>query len=228
MIALYIILGLLLVVTLLYFFLRIGFWFTFYGKELELVVTVGVVKLYFDMEDIIEEIKERLNILQEEDEEEEKRLASEGSEISTSKKTSIIEEKPIVDMLKVVKEGVVLFYKAFSRFARLDKYMLKINLGTDDPAKTAMMYAGVNAVAAALHSFALSIERRRHDCTVETEVTPDFIAEKSDIAVELGFTLRLWQYRYCSRLLTKTKKKLENLPSKKKKGDITDERQAAE
>ncbi len=206
MIALYIIGGLLLAIALL-LLLRIGVMFYCYGKKPQFAVSIGFVKLRFDMDELKEQAQ-----------------SAEGKQGKKPRETKEKEKKSVVDIIKTVKEGALRFYEKYKRYARLDRYMLKVNLGTDDPAKTAVLYGAVAAVAASLHAFAMSVRRKRGARVVETEIKPDFIAESTDFAVELGFSLRLWQIASCAWTVWRTKKKIDKLPPKKKKGDTSDDR----
>ncbi len=212
MIALYIIGGILLLLYLLSL-VRIGFLFCCYGKKPQFVIKIGVFKLGFDIDDVKEQMADK---------------ESEEEKPKKKKKTQEKPKKSLIDILKTVKDGAVRFYGKYKRYARLDRYMLKINLGTEDPAKTAVLYGAVSAVAGSLHAFAMSVRRKRGAKVVETEVVPDFIAEKTDFAVEIGFSMRLWQLISCAWTLWRTKKKIDKLPPKKKKGDTQDERQTVE
>lgn len=216
MIAVYIIGGILLFFALL-LLLRIGVLFCCYNKKPQFVLSIGGIKLRFDMDDFKKQAEEQ---------------AEEQAEQKETKKKEKKpkEKKAVLDILRIIKDGAARFYEKYKRYARLDRYMLKINLGTDDPAKTAVLYGAVAAAAGTLHSFAMSVRKKRGARVVETEVKPDFIAESTDIAIELGFSLRLWQIVSCAWTLWRTKKKIDKLPPKKekKKGDKSDERQTVE
>ena len=61
---------------------------------------------------------------------------------------------------------------------------------------------------------------------IYTEYKPDFYSEKSDIAIDIGFSLRIWQILVCYYIYNSTVKKLKQLPPKadnKTKGDTNNE-----
>lgn len=213
MIALYIVGGILLLLLLL-LFIKIGVYFSYYGKRPEVAVKIAFFTLRFDLKDVKEQAAE-----QAEDKQAEKK--------ADKRKTGGKEKKPspsIKDTFRVFKDGILAFWRKYKRYARLERYIVKINLGTDDPAKTAVLYGGVATVAASLHAWALSVKKRsKRTRDIYTEVKPDFIAETTDAAAEVGFSLRVWQILSCGLPLLSTYRKYKKLPPKVKKGDITTE-----
>lgn len=104
----------------------------------------------------------------------------------------------IKEALELILSGVKKLLRRFKRYARLEQYTLKIDLGTGDPAKTALLYGALSGPVAALHALALSVKRRpRRKDAVCTEFKPDFYADRTDAFVEIGFSLRMWQIAAC-------------------------------
>ncbi len=197
MTALYIVGGILLFLALL-LMLRFGVMFVCYGKEPQLVLKIGFIPIRLDLKDIQKEAEERAEQPKEKKEKKNKKKKSEKAK----------EKKSVTEIIRVIKNGAESFFSKYKRYARLDRYMLKINLGTDDPAKTAVLYGAVAAAAGALHAFAMSVRKKRGRYTVETEVKPDFLAEHTDIAIEIGFSLRVWQWLSCLWTAWSIKKKI--------------------
>lgn len=203
MIALYILGGILLLLLIIAV-LRLKFMISYYGGFPRLDIKLG----FFTYEDYFEDLDFESLELQL-SEQKKKKAKTEG-------KTDGGKKMPkISDALRVIKDGIHLFFKCFSRYARLDKYSVRISLATDDPAKTALLYGGLSGVVGSLHSFALSIKRRSED--IYTEYKPDFLAEKSDVAVDIHISLRVWQFLICYYIYNRTVTDLKKLPPKSKK-----------
>lgn len=218
MTALYIIGGILLLLLLL-LLVKVGVYFAYYGTVPELTVKIGFIKLSYNLKELKKDTAE----IDEADIEAVK---------AKRKKKKAKEEKAspaIKDSLRVFKAGVIKFYNKYKKYARLEKYVVKISLATDDPAKTAILYGGVATVAASLHAWATSVKKRSRKIEdLYTEVRPDFIAEKTDAAAEIGFSLRVWQILSCALTLYGTYRKYKKLPKKnKKKGNIEDDKRQA-
>lgn len=215
MTALYIIGGavLLLLAVLL---LRIRIYFLFYGGVLTLEYGLFGLRFEEDLlgteeaEILIDEIAERQRV---------------KGAIRRKKLVKIKRSVVLKETLIILREGISAFLKRFKRYARLEKYMLKINLGTDDPSKTAVLYGSLYGAVSALHCLAESLPKKSDNC-VYTEFKPDFYADKTDAAVEIGFSLRVWQFAVCLLIFLKYYGSYESLPTelrKKMKGDNTDE-----
>ncbi len=213
MTALYIVGGILLFVFLL-LLLRIGVMLVCYGKAPQLVIRIGPVPITLDLKEIGKEAEKQAE-----------KPTKDKKKQKKTKKEEKSAKKSVTEIINTVKDGAERFIRKYKRYARLDRYMLKINLGTDDPAKTALLYGGVSAAAGALHVLAMSVRKKRGEYTVETEIRPDFLAEKTDIAIEIGFSLRVWQWLSCLWTAWRTKKKVDKLPPKtEEEGEQKDDR----
>lgn len=215
MVFVYILCGILLLLLVIAI-LRLKFMISYYGGFPRLDIKLG----FFTYEDYFEDLDlESLD----------KRVFVLKKKKSKAKKKSVEGKKmpKISDALRVIRDGLALFLKYFSRYARLDKYSVRINLATDDPAKTALLYGGLSGVVSALHGFALSIKKRSYrDGDIYTEYKPDFYSEKSDIAVDIHVSLRVWQAVVCYLIYNRALTDLKKLPpkgKKKRKGENSDE-----
>lgn len=215
MTALYIVCGILLLVFIL-LMLRVKIFFLYYGGILTLEYGILGLRMEEDLlgteeaEILIDEIAKKQRI---------------KSAVRKRKLVKISKTVVLKETLRILRDGISAFLKRFKRYARLEKYMLKINLGTDDPAKTAVLYGSLYGAVSALHCLAESLPKKNDDC-VYTEFKPDFYADKTDAAIEVGFSLRLWQLIVCLLIIVKHYGRYERLPSEirnKMKGDNTDE-----
>ncbi len=207
MTALYIIGGILLFLLLI-MLIKISVFFSYYGKVPELCIKVGFIKLNYNLKELKKDA-------------EAESTAQVKPKKKKKKKTKEKAPSPSVkDSLGVFKGGILKFWDKYKRYAKLERYIVKINLGTDDPAKTAVLYGGVAAIAGSLHAWASSVKRRsRRIGDLQTEVRPDFIAETVDAAAEIGFSLRVWHILSCAFTALFTYRGYKKLPAKEKKTD---------
>lgn len=229
MTALYII-GAVLLLLVLLLLLRIRVYFSYYGGVPRIDIRAGVIKFGRDLKGVQSDEDEAAL---------EKALAKQKDKqkqkSKKQKKQPQKKGKPkLTDALRVLRAGVYAFLRKYKKYARLEKYVLKISLATDDPAKTAVLYGALSGVVGSLHAFATSIKNRsRRVGDIFTEYRPDFYAEKPDIAVEIGFSLRVWHILSCALTLWRTYRKYKKLPpkpakkAKNKKGDTENESSTA-
>jgi hypothetical protein len=102
---------------------------------------------------------------------------------------------------KAVGEYITIFTDALKelvhklkKYLFLEKYIIKADIGTDDAAKTAILYGAASNAAAQLWMLVCSLKRRtRNPKLIYTEIKPDFIAEQTDFYADIELSIRLWQ-----------------------------------
>ncbi len=215
----------LLIVLVLHYKLFIHI--TCYNNRPELLVKLGFLEWYYNIREIIGDVTGELS---NEDWEEIMRIINKNNKRlqKKKKKKKPAEKKGATDVKAAIKlawGGLVMFWSKYKRYAKLEKYLVKANVGTDDPAKTAVVYGAVATVASTMHVWALSVKNCSRKLFIETEVKPDFISEKTDLAIDVVFSLRLWQAISCFITYKNTLADIENLPPKNTNntdGKVTD------
>ena len=122
------------------------------------------------------------------------------TEKGRKKKTKKEKEKAALPK-KAVGEYITIFTDALKelvhklkRYLFLEKYIIKADIGTDDAAKTAILYGAASNAAAQLWMLVCSLKRRtRNPKLIYTEIKPDFIAEQTDFYADIELSIRLWQ-----------------------------------
>lgn len=181
MTALYIALFVLFLLFLL-LMLRIKVYFLYYGGK----PGVEIGALFFRYSAPLEGVKDAKP-------KEEKAKKQNKKEAKEEKTADISKKDTVKEALPIVKDAVFDFANKFKKYAMLEKYKLKISLATGDPEKTALTYGALSGVVCSLHELALSAKKPPFKrVEVLTEYKPDFYGAKPDIAVELGFSLRVW------------------------------------
>ncbi len=101
---------------------------------------------------------------------------------------------PLKDLLPLARETVSKVFEKTKKHVKLERYVLKINVATGDPASTGILYGAVCAAAGPLLALALSARRKtRKKGAVYTEITPDFISDSPDIMLDIAFSTRVWR-----------------------------------
>lgn len=179
MIALYIVGGLLLLIALL-LLLKLTFRFSWCAGLL-LEVKIGFYTVRKEFAPHVPEANDE-DVTEDEKEEKPKTKDKEKSGV------------PFKKLVPMIRETVAEIAKKLKKHLKIEKYILKINVATDDPAKTGILYGAVSASAASLAVYIDSLKHvSKKKGRVLTEVTPDFISEKPDIFVDISLSVRVWQ-----------------------------------
>lgn len=92
----------------------------------------------------------------------------------------------VLDILKK------LFLK-LKKHLRLEKATARITVGHEDPAKAALLYGGISSATGNLFVFLQGIKNRsKKKKTIDFEIKPDFLAEKTYAFLELELSARLF------------------------------------
>ena len=122
-----------------------------------------------------------------------KSLQKKPKKVKKKKEKVNVNEKPsITEAIPTIAEIVKYLLKKFFGHLRIDVTEIKITVGTDDAAKTAIMFGIVNQAAAALFDLLSTITNVKKNRKNEIAVYADFASEKTVININLGFSLRIW------------------------------------
>ena len=97
--------------------------------------------------------------------------------------------KEILELIKIVLENVM---SPFGKYLKVEIVRMKIRLGTDDSAKTALLYGGVCQLVAyivELFSNLTNVDVKKRDSIT---VIPDFLEGKTDADINITLGLRGW------------------------------------
>lgn len=133
---------------------------------------------------------------------------------SNAKEETPKEKPPLSEAIPMIADIVKYLLGKFFGHLRIDVTEIKITVGSDDAAKTAIMFGIINQAAAALFDLLSSITNVKKNRKNEIAVYADFTSEKTVININLGFSLRIWHvfsialgtlFRYLKNML-KSKK----------------------
>jgi len=114
----------------------------------------------------------------------------EEAAVSESKSAEI----PLKELLPLVKDTVAELMRKTRRHLKLERWILKINVATGDPALTGVLYGAVSAAGGQLLALVTSLKRvTRRKNAIYTEITPDFISETPDIFLDAAFSMNIWR-----------------------------------
>ncbi len=176
MIALYIVGGLLVLLSLL-LLLKLTFRFS-WCSGLLLEVKIGFYTIKKEFEPALQR-----------EETEDKTEAETAKKPKTEKESGV----PFKELFPIIRETVSSLAKKLKKHLKIEKYILRINVASDDPAKTAILYGAVSASAASLQTYIDTLNISTKKGRIYTEVKPDFISEKTDILVDIALSVRVWQ-----------------------------------
>ena len=116
------------------------------------------------------------------------------SKKNKKKKESLkVKEKPsLSEAIPIIADIVKYLLGKFLHHLRIDITEIKITVGTDDAAKTAIMFGIINQAAAALLDLLSTITNVKKNRKDEIGVYADFTSEKTVININLGFSLQVW------------------------------------
>ncbi|MEG2003356.1 MAG: DUF2953 domain-containing protein [Clostridia bacterium] len=118
------------------------------------------------------------------------------------KKTKKIKKKKISaqknlsfrEIIEKLKDIIFKLIKKAGKYIFLEKYIVKAQIASDDPAKTAILYGAACGAAGSLWALIDSLKHKtKNPKMLITELKPDFISEKSDFYINIEFSIRIWQ-----------------------------------
>lgn len=110
------------------------------------------------------------------------------------KEKAALPKKAVGEYITIFTDALKELVHKLKKYLFLEKYIIKADIGTDDAAKTAILYGAASNAAAQLWMLVCSLKRRtRNPKLIYTEIKPDFIAEQADFYADIELSIRLWQ-----------------------------------
>lgn len=138
-----------------------------------------------------------------------KKTPSEQSQ--KEKKTPSASE--IVDLLDMVRKLIYAIVRRFCKHLRVDVARIKLKIATGDAATTAVAYGAVTQAINVLLPILQSVKNFGLPKTTQFDIQPDFLAESSEMDIEISFSIRTWQilHVWWDALLSLIKHKLSRM-----------------
>jgi hypothetical protein len=151
--------------------------------------------------------EEKKALKQERKKQEKQKEKTNGTQTQTKKK------KPdILTNLSLITDLVKIFLKKFSAHLHIDVSKMIINVKTDDPAKTGVLYGAVCASVSQLLELLDRATNLKKKAKSEIAVNADFLSGKTTCDIDICFSIRVWglldigislAYNYIKDLLKK-------------------------
>lgn len=110
------------------------------------------------------------------------------------KEKAALPKKAVGEYITIFTDALKELVHKLKKYLFLEKYIIKADIGTDDAAKTAILYGAASNAAAQLWMLVCSLKRRtRNPKLIYTEIKPDFITEQTDFYADIELSIRLWQ-----------------------------------
>lgn len=125
------------------------------------------------------------------------------------------EKQPLSESISFIAELVKYLLAKFFGHLRIDVTEIRIAVGSDDAARTAIMFGIINQAAAALLDILGSITNVKKSRKNEISVYADFTSDKIRADMNIGFSLCVWHalsialgslFRYVGNMLKKQNK----------------------
>ena len=102
-------------------------------------------------------------------------------------------KKPIGDIIDMIKDLVAVAVLRFSKHLRIRVARLHIGVATGDAASTAILYGAIAPAVACIAAYLDSTSTLRHPARSDVDIHADYLSEKMQIDIEIGFSICVWQ-----------------------------------
>ena len=102
-------------------------------------------------------------------------------------------KKPIGDIIEMIKDLVAVAVGRFAKHLRIRIARLHIGVATGDAATTAILYGAIAPTVACIAALLDSTSTLRHPAKSDVDIHADYLSERMQIDVEIGFSICVWQ-----------------------------------
>ncbi len=102
-------------------------------------------------------------------------------------------KKPIGDIINMIKDLVAVAVGRFAKHLRIRIARLHIGVATGDAASTAILYGTIAPAVACIAAYLDSTSTLRHPAKSDVDIHADYLSEKMQIDIEIGFSICVWQ-----------------------------------
>ncbi|MBO5702736.1 MAG: hypothetical protein J6S71_09880 [Clostridia bacterium] len=102
-------------------------------------------------------------------------------------------KKPIGDIIDMIRDLVAVAVLRFSKHLRIRVARLHIGVATGDAASTAILYGAIAPAVACIAAYLDSTSTLRHPARSDVDIHADYLSEKMQIDIEIGFSICVWQ-----------------------------------
>lgn len=102
-------------------------------------------------------------------------------------------KKPLSETIDMIKDLVVVAVGRFAKHIRIRIARLHIGVATGDAASTAILYGTIAPAVACIAALLDSTSTLRHPAKSDVDIHADYLSEKMQIDIEIGFSICVWQ-----------------------------------
>ncbi len=102
-------------------------------------------------------------------------------------------KKPIGEIIDMIRDLVAVAVLRFAKHLRIRIARLHIAVGTGDAASTAILYGAIAPAVACIAAYLDSTSTLRHPAKSDVDIHADYLSEKMQIDIEIGFSICVWQ-----------------------------------
>lgn len=101
-------------------------------------------------------------------------------------------KRSLLENISLIKEILAVVLGRFSRHLRIKLTRIRLVIGTDDAAKTAMIYGAAAAGVACITEMLDNVTNIEYTTDADVSVDADFLSERIDVDVKIEISLRVW------------------------------------
>ncbi len=102
-------------------------------------------------------------------------------------------KKPLGETIDMIRDLVAVAVLRFAKHLRIRVARLHIGVATGDAASTAILYGTVAPAVACIAAYLDSTSTLRRPAKSDIDIRADYLSEKMQIDIEIGFSLCVWQ-----------------------------------
>ena len=102
-------------------------------------------------------------------------------------------KKPLPDIIDMILDLVKVAVGRFAKHLRIRIARLHIGVATGDAASTAILYGAIAPSVACIVALLDSTSTLRYPAKADVDVHADYLSEKMQIDIEIGFSICVWQ-----------------------------------
>ena len=102
-------------------------------------------------------------------------------------------KKPISEIIDMILDLVKVAVGRFGKHLRIRIARLHLGVATGDAASTAILYGAIAPSVACIAALLDSTSTLRHPAKTDIDIHADYLSEKMQIDIEIGFSICVWQ-----------------------------------
>ena len=102
-------------------------------------------------------------------------------------------KKPLSEIIEMIADLIKIAFSRFGKHFRIRIARLHIAVGSEDAAKTAILYGTISQAVCYLAAILDSTNTLRNPQKSDIDIHADYLSEKMTVDIEIGFSMKVWQ-----------------------------------